>query len=269
MFLRTIKKSLLLLTFPWLFLKTCEAVHMVDSTQESKGKQISTQPVKEKSIPAPGAGTIFFEEIAGMETDSTVFLKQQAGHQLEDIQNHYGISSCVYPVRLKDLYFLLVYEYRQLPEKKTDIDTQRKYQAQIVEFYEQAKARGCILSTFFAAPENNKKEALAVDVARIMALERARTMMSYPTNDGKTSLLSYCFYGYFLAYKLYQAGPNRDLVEAKRVLEDTMGKLYRYDSQESATWHYVEKWIGRCLLLGDRIYIESEFLNWRKNAGKM
>ena len=250
-----------------MLLKTCEAAHTLDS--ESKGKQISIHPVKAKAVAAPGAGNTLFEEITDLETEFTVFLKEQARHQLEDIQSHYGVSSCVYPVRLKDLYFLLVYEYRQLPEKKTDIDTQRKYQAQIAGFYEQAKNLGCILSTFFAVPENNKKEASEVDAARIMALERARAMMSYPTNDGKTSSLSYCFYGYFLAHKLYQAGPNRDLAEAKRVLEDTIGKLYRYDSQETVTRHYVEKWIGRCLLLGDRIYIESEFLNWSKNAGKM
>lgn len=293
-------RSLLILTTPWLFLQISGATDIagVKRTQEqlprlAKRQSLSKQNFENKpllsakeawedglpktiskQLPQRAAELAkvlankgaSLNEIMGLENETTKFLKQQAKSQMEYILGHNLVSNKKYPIQLKDLYFLLAYEYCELAQKEADISKKNQYKSQSDLLNKNASDLGSTLSILLPETLSNSKN----DAEKINALENARLRMSYPESNEKVFPLSYCLYGYFLAYNLYQKDSQKDLLDARQILVETLQilQMHTTENQQALTKlgsvskdnveliafdHYLAEWINRCTLLKNAI----------------
>ena len=304
-------KKLLLLTTPWLFLQPCEATDIVLRTGKRTQEQLPARSAKRASISKPTNGDTIppsfdktdslkaepskylsllsslevikplLEEKKELETEFTSLLKQQAKDQIEDIQQHHGTAVNKYPIQLKDAYSLLAYEYYQLAQKQTNSSKKTQYLEQTDIFNKAAEKLGCILPGVIHSLERIEKTGPEENSEKIQSLEGVRYIM----NKAKVFPLSYCLYGYFLAYKLYQVGTVESITKAQKILADTIKTLREHatanqeasakpdssaleSSEITAAGNYLSEWINRCSALKDRVDLEvevdvdAEFWRW-------
>ena len=214
---------------------------------DSSVKNVTILSFMKEEINSSANGTapssvILFDKEEGLETDITNILKEQVNRQINDILNNKPITSENYPIQLREVYFLLSYEYCNLYQAEQDVLRKNRLKTLLDQFTQFSKRFESPLSSLLygygdvdlghAMNAIIHDEVYLEDI--LLSIHKARKRLKNLKNKEQFFPLSYCLYGCFLADGLWQADSDNTKI-CKKILEDSRQTVDEFEAKKKTS----------------------------------